>query len=375
MPFTPEPQPSVAGAELDEAAEVIDAFFALIADPQVTYRVESELEMGMDGQGRPAISIRGQYDVAADAYAGRASGTAVMLESPDSDLYVLADDRETHVWDSIPNARTSVDSRAVRYRPNAVANLAPQDLVFMGRTTDGLFEFDVRPWLFDDPISTWSALGGFGDADVPPTSTESHRTRLLLDAKGVPGELRSSWTFSTEGESAAARGSLVHRFSAFGLYVSIPENIEMAQARGTSHDIVVGVDDTNTIIREPWIDVAPRPEDPSAELEVSVDYADDEPLILGIEGAISFVSSRAVDGSVGLDAVVAFEGGVLNSPPGEQTLEAYYRTCSGHCSVLDPPSTFCATDATLEAGSRYDLRVVITSATPLEADCILTLDE
>jgi hypothetical protein len=97
-------------------------------------------------------------------------------------------------------------------------------------------------------------------------------------------------------------------------------------------------------------------------------------MVLGIEGAIFFVMSHDADGAVVLDAVVPFEGGVVNAPAGQQSLSAYYRTCSGNCSRLDPPSIFCTTDASLEAGAQYDLAVVITSARPMEAHCILTPD-
>jgi hypothetical protein len=168
---------------------------------------------------------------------------------------------------------------------------------------------------------------------------------------------------------------LVHRFSAFGLYVSIPEEIEMAPFVGTSHDVVVGVDDTQTIVREPWSDVAPPPDAPSAAIEVMVEYTGDEPLMLGIEGAILFVSSHDAAGALVLDGVVPFEGGEVVGPAGQQTLSAYYRTCSGNCSLLDPPTAFCTTDGRLEADARYDLKVVVTSARPLAAECILTADE
>ncbi len=374
VPITPEGQPSVDPGAAVQAAEVVDAFVALMANPEVTYRVESELKMGIDAQGHAGLTIAGRYDVQAHDYAGSTSATAVMLEEPATDLYVVAVDGVTHVWEPISNTSTSVDVADAGDRPNALADIEEADLVFMGRTESGLFEFDVRAWLVADPISSWSALRGLGDADVRATSTESHQTRLLLDANGVPGQLSSLWTFSTEGDSAVAQGSVAHRFAAFGLYVAIPENVEIAALMGTSHDIVVGVDETQTFILEPWFDVGPGADDPSAELEVTVEYPEDQPVMLGIEGAILFVSAHDEDGLLALDAVVPFEGGVVDGPAGRQTVEAYYRSCDGNCSILDPPKTFCRTAATLDAGARYNLRVVVRSADPVAADCILTRD-
>ena len=370
-PLTPEPLPSVAAEVVDEATEVRDAFLALMADPDVTYRVDSEVAMGTSGQGEPAILIQGRHDVAGENYAGSASSTAVALEHPVGHAYVVALPDGTHAWQSETDTWRSVDHPDVGYRPTPVGEIGAEDLLFRGRTADELFEFDVQTWVFGDPIGTWSALGGFGDQQVPSTSTESHRTRLLLDEHGVPVELRSSWTFSSEDDADVAGGSALHRFSAFGLYVSIPEDFETAQFMGTSHDITVGVDDTNTVIREPWFDVGPGPDKPSAELDVTVDFQDDEPVMLGIEGAIFFVGSHEAASRLVLDGIVPFEGGMLNAPPGQQTLEAYYRTCGGHCAALDPPSSFCTIQADLDAGARYELSVIITSGNPVEADCML----
>jgi len=369
-PLTPEPQPSVAADEGLEAAEVVDAFLALMADPKVTYRVESEVDMGDDGQGGAAIALRGRYDVAGDDYAGQGESTAVVLDDPNGGVSFLVIDGEAHVRD-FSDVWITVSDPDLGYRPNAVADIAAEDLAFSGRTEDGLFEFDVRPWLFEDPIATWSALGGFDEQAVPTTTMESHRTRLLLDGDGVPVQLTSSWTFWTE-DAERANASLLHRLSDFGLYVSIPEDFEQALFLNTSHDIGFHVDETNTPIREPWYDVAPGPGDPTAELDVAVEFSADEPVMLGMEGAIYFLGSRDADGMLVLDALVPFEGGVVSAPTGEQTLEAYYRTCSGSCGYLDPPTTFCTTETTLEAGAQYELRVVITGGDPLVAECSVT---
>jgi hypothetical protein len=366
-PLTPEPQPSVNADVQAEAAEVRDAFLELMADPAVTYRVDSKVEIGADGQGGPAITLRGQYDVSGDDYAGYASSSAAAVETAVGNLYIVGVDGSTHASESF-ETWTTVDGAQAGHRPTAVGEIVANDLVFRGRTEDGFFEFDVRPWVFGDPVSTWSALGGFGEADVPAAPMDSHRTRLLLDGHGIPVQLSSSWTFSTEEDAERAAGSVLHRFSSFGLYVSIPENFEEAWARGTSHDISVGVDDTNTVVREPWFDVAPNAGDPTAELAVSLQAPDD--LMLGIEGAVLFLASHDAGGSLVLDAIVPFEGGMVEAPTGHQTLEAYYRTCSGNCALLDPPHTFCTVEADLDAGTRYHLTVAITD--PEQADCSLS---
>jgi hypothetical protein len=91
--------------------------------------------------------------------------------------------------------------------------------------------------------------------------------------------------------------------------------------------------------------------------------------------AAEHVGSQGADGTLVLDALVPFERGVVNAPTGRQTLEAYYRTCSGSCGFLDSPSTFCAVETVLEADERYELRVVVTSGDPVEADCLLAQRE
>ena len=358
-----------------EAAEAMDAFLALMEAPDVTYRVESEVEMGSADGGEPAFTLTGWYDVAADDYAGRLSGKAVMLENPRADAYVVSFQGETHSMDPISQAWRVVEGAAVLHRPTALAGLRAQDMVFLGRTADGLLEFDIRRWLFGDPVGTWTAIRDLGDEELPSTAMESHRTRLLLDVNGTPAQLRSSWTFTTDGKSNAAQGSLVLRFSAFGLYVSITGDFGRTVFGGTSHDVIDGVEGANVIVREPWFEVGPAAGEPSAEIAVATEYTGDKPvMLLGLEGAVLFVSSHDAGGALVLDATAPFEGGVVVAPVGDQTVSAYFRTCSGSCAVLDPPTDFCTVTATLEAGARYDLSVVVSSTMPLAARCILTLD-
>ena len=125
-----------------------------------------------------------------------------------------------------------------------------------------------------------------------------------------------------------------------------------------SHRIIVGVDAENVVITEPLVEVIPPPRDDDAEVRVEFPLPE-QPIMLGIEGALAFLRGHAPDGSIVLDRIVAFEGTTVPMPLGEHTLVVYYRSCDGSCALLDPPHTFCTIVATLDPGGRYVLTVDI----------------
>jgi hypothetical protein len=126
----------------------------------------------------------------------------------------------------------------------------------------------------------------------------------------------------------------------------------------TSPDVIVGVDADRVIITEPWVDVLADGGTATATLNI-VPPSGEVPMVLGIEGAIYFVRSTDADGELILDAIVGHEGGPLEIPAGGQTLTAYYRTCDGSCSLLGEAQDFCATQAEVVEGARYELTVEV----------------
>ncbi|MDQ2934686.1 MAG: hypothetical protein M3R49_06845 [Chloroflexota bacterium] len=92
--------------------------------------------------------------------------------------------------------------------------------------------------------------------------------------------------------------------------------------------------------------------------QVEVKWIETDGVLLGIEGALGFLRSVAADGSVILDRMMETEGpSRYPTPPGEQTLVAYYRTCDGNCGTLDPEEQLCAQVGALESGHAYVLEV------------------
>jgi hypothetical protein len=101
----------------------------------------------------------------------------------------------------------------------------------------------------------------------------------------------------------------------------------------------------------------------TAVLNVEVEFGRrDEPIMLGIEGAIPFVRSHDVEGAIILDRIISLSGSSeVDIGVGEQTLVVYYRPCDGGCGLLDPPTDFCSVDADITPGGRYRLLVEIQS--------------
>jgi hypothetical protein len=107
---------------------------------------------------------------------------------------------------------------------------------------------------------------------------------------------------------------------------------------------------------QPLVEIIPTVASGAPEVEVK--WVETDGVLLGIEGTVGFLRSFATDGSVILDRMMETEGrSRYPTPPGEQTLVAYYRTCDGNCSTLDPEEQLCAQVATLESGHAYLLEV------------------
>ena len=121
--------------------------------------------------------------------------------------------------------------------------------------------------------------------------------------------------------------------------------------------VIVGVDADHTAIVEQLVEVRPPDRGVPAVVHLAVGPESDEPMMLGIEGAIGFLAAYAPDGSVVLDQIVELEGDRVELPGEDYVLRAYYRPCDGNCGLLDPPMEFCDIDVTLVAGGQYDVRV------------------
>ena len=138
----------------------------------------------------------------------------------------------------------------------------------------------------------------------PPTTVRSHRTRLFLEASGTPRRLVTSWTFDAADPVGDGTGSIVLEIEGLGMYVTFADPLGGLQR--TSHDIIVGADDENQAITEPWRKVVPAGLD-LASIEITFAQPR-EPIMLGIEGAIAFISSHDASGAVTLDRIIDLFG-------------------------------------------------------------------
>jgi hypothetical protein len=359
---TSSPRASLA-EEPAESREAVAAFLELMADPDLTYRVTGELRAGAeDPEGGPAIMVTSRYDIQGDDFGGQLSVRVLKLKYGSNFMLVRLDGK-TDIFDWQSMTTASIENDEALRDPTAVSKLTADDLEFLGMTDDGLFEFQVRPWLAGDPIGDWVEAGVVPDDKLPRTELQSSDTRLLMDKAGVPQRLVTSWTFNVAGKSEPVAGQIVDEFSAFGLYVklSVPNGFPME----TSHDMIVGVDEDHVVITEPFAEVLPAG-DAVANLDVRFRYPD-QAVMLGIEGAIFFLRSLDADGEVIVDRIVQSPEATVAIPAGAQTLVAYYRPCDGNCGLLDGPQDFCAVEADIEPGRTYELIVAVQE--PQSAVC------
>ena len=349
-PFTPEAPPSVEAELENEANDVAVAFLDRMADPDVTYRVSGEVTIG-EGDP-PAARVTTAYDVAGDRYGGfvRVRGPALGDAAGSGDFQAIVVDGTTHVYDHFfVMGWFSAESPESARRPNPWTDLTGEDLVFMGKTEDGLFEFDVTPWIGGDPVGEWVDVGALETKGLAPVTVESHRTRLTLDDDAIAHRLTSSFTFVAGPDENAGRGSLVDQYSDMGLYVSISAPEPGGFLGESSHNLL----DTG----RPFFEVRP-PDADTAQVNVAFEEPE-QPFLLGMEGAIGFIRSHAPDGTLQLDTIISLQEDVVDVPIGQQTLVVYYRTCDANCSMLDGPHDFCIVDAEIEGGVRFDLTVKV----------------
>ena len=362
---TPAPQASVDAEDVAKSREAVAAFLELMADPDLTYRVTGDLRAGaVDPEGGPALMVSSQYDIRGDDYGGQVFVRVLELKYGRGFMLVRLDGT-THLVDSESMTMTTspIENEEALRHPTAVSELTADDLEFLGETEDGLLEFQVLPWLAGDPIGDWVEVGAVPDGKLPRTERQSSDTRLLIDEAGVPQRLITSWTFNLAGDSDTVVGRIVDEFSAFGLYValSMPDGFP----RETSYNIIVGVGEDHVVITEPFAEVLPAGD---AVADLNIRFQDpDQPVILGIEGAIFFLRSLDADGEVILDRIVKHPEATVPIPVGTQTLVAYYRTCDGNCGLLDPPLDFCSIEADIEPGRTYDFTVAVQG--PESAAC------
>ena len=352
---TPVPVRSVSADDKERARQAVDAFLAAMADPEVTYRVDGELRVGhTDQEGFSDVLVNTRYDVKGNEYGGQVD---IHLRDPNVggwfQLIVLEEMAHLHSSNLSQMASRAVPD-ALR-RPDALRGLTADDLTLLGMTDEGLFEFAVGTWLGGDPLGEWVDVGAVPEESLPHTEIRSHDTRLVLDEAGVPVRLVSSFTSVIEGGDETVSGTIVEEIAGLGLYVTLSAPQDMPVT--TSIDVIVGVDEDHTTIREPWVEVRPA-DGGTATLDV-VFPPPDEPMLLGIEGAIGFIRSNDADGRMILDRIVALDVDTIEIPAGDQTLVAYYRSCSGGCAVLDEHHDFCEVEARIDAGARYELTVEV----------------
>lgn len=351
----PVPRASASADDLGNGREAVAAFLDLMADPDLTYRVNGELRAGTeDPRGGPAILITSRYDVRGDDYGGSVRVRLRELKWA-VDRHVVHVDGTTQLRDGSFIDSSWIEGPQPPRGPGAVRDLTADDLAFAGVTDDGLLEFQVRPWLEGDPLGDWVEIGVVPEDRLPRSDLQSYDTRLVIDEAGTPHRLVTSWTFAVHGGRDRVSGRIVDEFSAFGLYVDL--SVQDGFLLTTSHDIIVGVDEDHVVITEPWVETRPEGAE-VATLEVAFPEPD-RPVMLGIEGAMFFLRSLDVDGTVILDRIVGHPDSTLEIPAGAQTLVAYHRPCDGSCGLLDPPHDICSIEAEIERGGTYRLIVEV----------------
>ena len=122
--------------------------------------------------------------------------------------------------------------------------------------------------------------------------------------------------------------------------------------------VIVGADEKHVMITEPLEELIPKEHPDDANVTVTFE-AGNQPIMLGIEGAVAFVRAEAADGTPVVDRAVSLSGETIPIPAGEHLLVAYYRACDGNCELLDPPADFCSVEAVLDADEDYALRILL----------------
>lgn len=117
--------------------------------------------------------------------------------------------------------------------------------------------------------------------------------------------------------------------------------------------VIVGSDKDHVIVTQPLVEVLPLIGGDPAALRLAFGPVG----MLGIEGAIGFVSAHASDGTVVLDRIVSFEGDSVEMLAGAYTVRVYYRACDGSCALLDPAQDFCTIEHSFVAGEEFDVTV------------------
>jgi hypothetical protein len=123
--------------------------------------------------------------------------------------------------------------------------------------------------------------------------------------------------------------------------------------------VITGSDEHHAVVTEPLVEVFAPEDDDAATLNIAFETDTGHPAILGIEGALAFVSAHAPDRSLVMDRIVDMDGDVVKIPAGDYSLRMYYRTCDANCGVLDPSNDFCTIEQALVARATYKLTVTI----------------
>jgi hypothetical protein len=352
-----EPLGSVAPDDRTAGEAALEAFLAAMAEPDVTYRVNGQLTvLPIQEHNRAALDIRTRYDVKGDNYAG--SAYLAGWDRPQSvggSVSIAVMDGTAHVVTGMDFDRSvDVAPPPSMRRPTELQALTAADLELVGVDADGLFEFALERWVHGDPIGEWSDLQVVPAVDFPPTTVRSHRTRLFLDASGAPIRLVTSWTFDPADPVGDGSGTIVEDFEGLGMYVTLAERLSPFMP--TSHDIIVGVDAEHQVITEPWREVAPVGDNLAS---VEITFAEpDQPIMLGIEGAIGFIGSHDAGGATILERIINLPGSTeVDIAAGAQTFVVFYRPCDGGCALLDPSHELCRVDADIDPAGRYRLLV------------------
>ena len=363
------PESSAAPTPEPDAETVLANFLVRMADPAVTYRLKSEMRLGPNREdAAPAARVEQHYDVRGQDFAGFLAVTGHQYQVVGMNDFVRVHVRDGRYYGRDDAGFGMGADLPASVGPNPFVGLAPEDFGVVGRTDDGLFEYEVEPWIGGDPLDPWMQVGVVAGPDAGAMSVLDHETRLTVDAEGIPQRLTSSWRFVTAADATVREGTLAAEYAWFGMYVVI-NPLDVYNDDVTSHDIRVG-DGNDVDDFQPWFQVLPEGETSTTQL--TLDFPP-EGVLLGIEGAVFFLASEDQGGDLLMDRKVRYGADPpqeVEVPSGETTLVVYYRTCNGHCALLDDPNEWCRMPADLTPESTYELHVDVDDRA--RASCTLT---
>jgi hypothetical protein len=112
----------------------------------------------------------------------------------------------------------TAEAAALPMPENPFVGLDERRLTFMGRTEDGLYEFDINVWILGDTVDRFDI-----DSGLPTTGfgVGTFTNRVFVDEAGTPYRLTSRFAFTEYETWMPGEATLSIEFSGFGEPISI----------------------------------------------------------------------------------------------------------------------------------------------------------